>query len=277
MNEAQSELYKRIHSFPIDDQGSALPFSTRLATENGWTESYTGRVIEEYKKFIFLAVVCRHPVTPSDQVDQVWHLHLTYTRSWNRFCEEILKTELHHDRTRGGPEEDKRFLRQYLDTLETYRQHFNDEAPADIWPDEGVRFDDDTHFRRVNTKRNWIVSKQWFFRVAARVVTVAVICGVLVGIAAAKQDLSLAYGVSFFVILLVCLFILRGCVRNLFDYRRCRSCGRPWALRRTGQRTDPPEDQEEWRCIHCGQTAWMEVYRWFGGSGGGGGCGGGCG
>ena len=32
--------------------------------------------IEEYRKFVFLALVAGHQITPSDQVDQVWHLHL---------------------------------------------------------------------------------------------------------------------------------------------------------------------------------------------------------
>ncbi|MCX5952813.1 MAG: hypothetical protein NTZ40_04815 [Cyanobacteria bacterium] len=32
--------------------------------------------IEEYRKFVFLALVAGHQITPSDQVDQVGHLHL---------------------------------------------------------------------------------------------------------------------------------------------------------------------------------------------------------
>lgn len=82
INSQQAELYQRIQAFPLDTADARLPFSQRLARDNGWTIEYTHRVIDEYKKFIFLAVVAEHPVTPSDQVDQVWHLHLLYTRSY---------------------------------------------------------------------------------------------------------------------------------------------------------------------------------------------------
>ena len=35
---------------------------------------------------------------PSDEVDQVWHLHLTHTRDyWQRFCPKVLGRELHHE------------------------------------------------------------------------------------------------------------------------------------------------------------------------------------
>jgi hypothetical protein len=86
MNFQQIELYKRIQAFALDRPDSQLSFSQRLAKDNGWSLGYTQRAIEEYKKFIFLAVAAGHPVTPSDQIDQVWHLHLTYTRLyWQEF------------------------------------------------------------------------------------------------------------------------------------------------------------------------------------------------
>jgi hypothetical protein len=81
MNAQQIDLYERIQAFSLDQPDDGLSFSRRLARDNGWSLEYAQRVIEEYKKFAFLAVVAGHPVTPSDQVDQVWHLHLTYTRS----------------------------------------------------------------------------------------------------------------------------------------------------------------------------------------------------
>jgi hypothetical protein len=78
----QIKLYQRIQAFPLAQLNNQLSFSKRLARDNGWSSGYAQRVIEEYKKFAFLAVAAGHPVTPSDQVDQVWHLHLTYTRSY---------------------------------------------------------------------------------------------------------------------------------------------------------------------------------------------------
>ena len=97
------ELWQRIAAFEFDPVDAALPFSRRLARDNGWSDAFAQRAVEEYRRFVFLAMVAGHPVTPSDEVDQVWHLHLCYTRSyWEDLCGEVLPRPLHHGPTRGG-------------------------------------------------------------------------------------------------------------------------------------------------------------------------------
>ena len=54
MNAEQADLYRRIQKFSVDNPSSDFPFSRRLAQENGWTDEFTQRVINEYKKFAFL-------------------------------------------------------------------------------------------------------------------------------------------------------------------------------------------------------------------------------
>ena len=79
MEVERKNLWKRIKEFEIDDPLSAYTFTMRLEIENNWDIEYTLRVIEEYKKFMFLSCTAKHRVCPSDEVDQVWHLHLLYT------------------------------------------------------------------------------------------------------------------------------------------------------------------------------------------------------
>lgn len=160
MNSQQTELYNRLQTFSLDQPGAQFSFSQRLAQENCWLFAYTCRVIEEYKKFAFLAVAAGHPVTPSDQVDQVWHLHLTYTRSyWETFCPKILQTPLHHEPTQGGGAEHGKFVDWYTNTLARYRQFFGETPPKDIWPIPGERFGQELEFVRVNLQRNWLLPK----------------------------------------------------------------------------------------------------------------------
>lgn len=157
---AAPELCARIFNFAIDEGTPALTFERRLARENGWTAEFACRVVIEYKRFVYLAMTAGHPVTPSDQVDQAWHLHLTYSRSyWERLCGEVLGRPLHHGPTRGGAAESARFDAQYEQTLAAYRTAFGAEPPADIWPPAEVRFGTDLHFVRVNTALNWVVPK----------------------------------------------------------------------------------------------------------------------
>ncbi|MBD2130221.1 hypothetical protein NDI39_15385 [Microcoleus sp. ZQ-A2] len=160
INSQQAELYQRIQAFSLDAADARLPFSKRLARDNGWTIEYANSVIDEYKKFIFLAVVAGHPVTPSDQIDQVWHLHLLYTRSyWDEFCLNVLQMSLHHGPTQGGSRERRKFDDWYNKTLASYEQFFQQSPPVDIWPPSHIRFGRDIHFVRVNTQENWILPK----------------------------------------------------------------------------------------------------------------------
>ena len=95
MTSEQQRLYERIRTFQFDEGPAVFPFAARLARDNGWSAGFAARVVTEYRRFVFLAVAVGHPVSPSDQVDQVWHLHLLYTESyWIRLCKGTLGTPL---------------------------------------------------------------------------------------------------------------------------------------------------------------------------------------
>jgi hypothetical protein len=170
-------VWHRLAICTIGPTDASLDFASRLARENGWSAAHAARVIEEYKRFCFLAATCAGEVTPSDAVDQVWHLHLTYSRDyWQHFCPEVLGSELHHGPTRGGEGERGRFFEQYARTLKLYEQAFGP-APADIWPDAARRLLDDPRARRVHPRDGLIVPR---FRLFAWLVMVLAI-GVALG------------------------------------------------------------------------------------------------
>lgn len=169
MDALRTQLWRKIQGFQLDQPGDALKFTSRLARENGWPIGYARRVVEEYRRFLFLTKVAGHEVTPSEQVDEAWHLHLVYTKSyWDDLCRNVLQRPLHHNPTRGGPAENKRHREQYEQTLESYREYFGEAPPADIWPPADVRFGDDLDHVRVSRVRNWIVPKPQLWRRAHR-------------------------------------------------------------------------------------------------------------
>lgn len=150
-------LMLRLQSFQFDPPGVALTFTTRLARENGWSPEFTVRVVAEYKRFLYLAVCAGHPVTPSREVDEVWHLHLCYTRSyWDELCGKVLGKPLHHGPTEGGAKEEAKFGDWYAKTLMSYRQIFREEPPADIWPPASARF----RSRPASDADHWKVPKR---------------------------------------------------------------------------------------------------------------------
>ena len=161
------DLWQRTQSIEFDKLDSVFPFSKRLARDNGWSHAYALKAIEEYRKFAYLAVTTGREVTPSDEVDQVWHLHLTYTRHYWGTFQETLGMPLHHGPTAGGAEEAKRYALNYEATLQAYEAEFG-EVPKDIWPDAQSRFSDPLHFRRVNLN-NKILLPKWIASIAAGV------------------------------------------------------------------------------------------------------------
>lgn len=152
-------LWNKIKHFELDDINASLSFTDRLARENGWSIQYSSRAILEYKKFMYLLLIADHPLTPSDQVDQVWHLHLLYTRSyWEDFCKHTIHKMIHHGPTKGGKSEKEKFTNWYEKTKELYTKTFENPIPKDIWPSSKVRFSE-INFRRINMDKVWVIKK----------------------------------------------------------------------------------------------------------------------
>lgn len=152
-------LWKKIDNFSLDNSDDIFQFSERLARENGWDKNFTLRVIKEYKKFILLCCITQNGVTPSDAVDQAWHLHLTYTKSyWIDLCKNIIGKDIHHNPTKGGSGEIEKFDKYYTSTLALYEDIFGVTPPVDIWPSNTIRFAD-VHFQRVNLSTHKMIEK----------------------------------------------------------------------------------------------------------------------
>jgi uncharacterized protein (TIGR04222 family) len=179
---AHSELWAKLLAFDLDG-AAQFSFSKRLARDNGWPAIFAQRTALEYKRFLYLAATCGHPVTPSDEVDQAWHLHLVYTRSyWDDLCGQVLGFPLHHGPTKGGAAEGHKFRDWYAQTLRSYQTAFGTAPPADIWSPAAQRFGEAPYFQRLNRKRYFLLPRpQWRWvldwRVGAALVGALVLAG----------------------------------------------------------------------------------------------------
>jgi hypothetical protein len=134
----QQPLWEKIQHFRIDDPDARTKFSNKLASQNNWTPTYAQRVIEEYRRFMFLCSISPKGASPSYDVDQAWHLHLTYTQNyWKDFCRDTVGKEIHHHPSKGGTDEDHKHTDWYADTLQLYAEVFEEKPPGDIWPPPG--------------------------------------------------------------------------------------------------------------------------------------------
>ncbi len=202
-------LWERITSHPLDALDDGLPFSRKLAREQGWTAEFTARAIAEYRRFVFLAMTAGHEVVPSEVVDQVWHLHLLYTEDyWGEFCPKVLGRPLHHGPGRGRRGETERFRELYAETLASYQHRF---GPIDeqAWEPGRERFADGGRWRRVDLGRHFVLPRpRWPGRMAWQRLGLGLAASVLAAPAFALSVNPFDWsGGEFLLLYLVLLFI----------------------------------------------------------------------
>jgi hypothetical protein len=127
------DALKEMFGAPHHEGNEALEaFALKFEKSQGWNREYALDVIQEYKKFLFLAVVCDHMVSPAQDIDEVWHQHMLFTRQWPGFCSEVLEYELHHTPDLGIQSQNIGFQDAYRKTYLAYIQHFG-LPPTKIW------------------------------------------------------------------------------------------------------------------------------------------------
>lgn len=128
-----------------------LDLAALLVRKNGWRRAFADAAVEEYARFCWLAAHTGHPVAPSEEVDEVWHLHLQHTRDyWETFCPKVLGTPLHHEPGTPNPRHRQRLRDDYAETLASYQRAFGP-PPEAFWPTLAQRFDAPRRFRLVDT------------------------------------------------------------------------------------------------------------------------------
>lgn len=105
----------------------------------GYKEYDAYRLVNEYKRFLFLKHLVdsedKEPViSPSSQVDEVWHEHILDTRVYFDDCQNLFGHIIHH-----SPDDafnvDQRNKRLEL-TKKLYLECYNEFPPEDYWNDE---------------------------------------------------------------------------------------------------------------------------------------------
>ena len=117
--------------FDLDRPAGEYSFSKRLAKENSWTTAFTAQAILEYKKFMYLAATYEFMVSPSEIVDEVWHLHLIFTESYGELCL-LLGKKIQHIPSTHNKEDYLRFKQAKDRTKEYYEKEFGTQ-PESIW------------------------------------------------------------------------------------------------------------------------------------------------
>jgi hypothetical protein len=96
----------------------------------GWEKSRALRATEQYRRWLWLnAVYGADHLSPSRDVDQVWHTHILDTRKYLEDCAAMFNGRfLHHNPYSGWESEAAESAHQsdYRRTAELYAKHFGD-------------------------------------------------------------------------------------------------------------------------------------------------------
>lgn len=137
-----TSLPNRIAPTAPDLWSRLLPWHERLLADRAFTnrvrtalavgEAEASDAVLEYLRFAYLAWTSTDGATPSKAVDEVWHAHLLFTRSYDAFCRGTRGEHLHHEPGDGGSD-DGRYRVAYLLTLDRYGIEFG-AADERWWP-----------------------------------------------------------------------------------------------------------------------------------------------
>src|SRR3990172_4824135 len=106
------------------------------AAQYGWSDEYAPKLVDEFlDRFMALKRVAKDAkatlLSPSKDIDAVWHVALTYTREYAQHCDTVVGFFVHH-RPQGADEPEK--TQRYRDTLMLYKLTFDVYAPTSMWP-----------------------------------------------------------------------------------------------------------------------------------------------
>ncbi|MCB1391329.1 MAG: hypothetical protein KDK12_19625 [Rhodobacteraceae bacterium] len=103
--------------------------ASHLTASTALTASRAERVVDEYRRFLYLAASGDDVAVPSPLIDKVWHRHLQDTRAYQAMADRIGRF-VHHSPGRAPQRADP----AYAATLARYAAVFGAPAPAKVWP-----------------------------------------------------------------------------------------------------------------------------------------------
>lgn len=128
------DLWDIIQAKFTGPDASTKAFANKLAVKLDWTNAFALKAVLEYKKFVYLGIISKFVVTPSEIIDLVWHQHLLFSAAYRSFCTEVIEYNFDHKpELIAVANETVIYSAQYDDTIALYKNEFGYAAPTEIW------------------------------------------------------------------------------------------------------------------------------------------------
>lgn len=124
-------LWLKLNMMNVQGLQAFAPLMQAMQQQMGVQAGMAGRIVEEYRKFLFLAMRAGHQVIPPGVINDVWMMHMQNTQNyWEQLGQMIAEKPL-----AGGV--DARAMGEMGDawaaTLKSYETIFGTKPPMDIW------------------------------------------------------------------------------------------------------------------------------------------------
>lgn len=93
-----------------------------------WDDTKRRREAERYAKLLLVAVENRsHPIAPTRDIDQMWHLHMLHPKAYYEDCMRLFGEIFDHDGGFGAAPSEEPILREnFLKTKALYEQRWGE-------------------------------------------------------------------------------------------------------------------------------------------------------
>jgi hypothetical protein len=107
----------------------------------GWTAEFADKIIEEYRRFLYLTKKYKKPIVPSKLVDTVWHNHILDTHAYGPDCQKVFGEFLHHFPYWGmrGEKDLSDLQNAWHDSINLYQNEFGRSVEQDFVWQEAAR------------------------------------------------------------------------------------------------------------------------------------------
>ena len=68
----------------------------RMVFKYKWSKKRVQKAISDYRQFLYLTQVFELPLSPTNDVDIIWHDHILHTAKYAADCDKLFDTFLHH-------------------------------------------------------------------------------------------------------------------------------------------------------------------------------------
>lgn len=124
-------LWLKLNMMNAEGLQAFAPLMQMMQQQMGANAEMAQRVIEEYRKFLFLAMRAGHQVIPPGIVNDVWMMHLQNAQNyWENLGQMISERPL----SQGVDAKELASMADHWKaTLESYERVFGTKPPMDIW------------------------------------------------------------------------------------------------------------------------------------------------